>query len=621
MTSVEQTYRKLSDIDHCLARPAMWIGSTKLHTATVFLSDASGKYVPQENTFSPAFLKIFDEIISNSADEHRREGRKLRRIDVIVNRETGRIVIKDDGGIPVIKHKEYNLWIPELIFSELKAGSNFDDNEKRLVAGTNGVGSTLTNIFSREFRVRTCDGKMIFDQTFSNNMRERTEPIVAAAPAKQTGFTEISYVPDFPRFSLTGLDDVHIELLRKRCIDTAGCNPRLIVSFNGEVFSFPKFIDYCRMYVDTVIYETSDRWKVAVTDSSDGFQQISFVNGVETRDGGTHVDHIVSQIVDHVRRKLEKKHKIDLKPSDIKQHLTVFVQAEIENPGFTSQTKEKLITEPREFGSTHKLSDKMLKLIIDSPVVSRIVDWIQQKVLAQERAQLRALNKTIEKGKVLKLIDAKSRVDRASCSLALFEGDSASSAFRKYRDPATQGAFPLRGKFVNVSEVPSLKVVQNQEVRELLTAIGLKFGEPPVDLRYGKILIYSDADPDGDSIAGLLINFFGRFWPEMFDSDMIRRVVTPIVVAQQSTTKLSFYTQAEFDDWAKDRTDFKKWEIEFKKGLAALDDGSYKDIIQNPKYFIVKSEGVLKSSLDTWFGDDVSLRKEKILTGVAEVKE
>jgi DNA gyrase/topoisomerase IV subunit B len=175
-----------------------------------------------------------------------------------------------------------------------------------------------------------------------------------------------------------------------------------------------------------------------------------------------------------------------------------------------------------------------------------------------------------------------------------------------------QGAFPLRGKFINVTELPNTKIVQNQEVRDLLTAIGLRMGEIPNDLRYGKILIYSDADPDGDSIAGLLINFFGRFWPEMFDQERICRVMTPLVVACKGKDRLLFYTSKDFITWTTERTDLTKWNIEYKKGLASLEDSEYREIIQNPKFFILKNDGTLKESLDIWFGDDVTLRKKKI---------
>lgn len=602
-------YRKLTDIDHCLIRPDMWIGSTAIQDLEVYLPDASSRYTLQEAPVNPGFLKLFDEILSNSADEHKRSP-KLNKIVVTVDTTQGRVTIYDNGGIPVEMHEEYGTWIPELIFSELKAGSNFDDTEDRLVAGTNGVGSTLTNIFSTMFKVRTCDGKSLFEQTFSNNMKSRTQPQVTTSRA--AGFTEITYHPDLTRFSMSTIDETHLELMRKRCIDVAGSNPKLTVVFNGQEFKFPKFLPYCRLYVDDVILEESDNWSVGISASNGSFQQVSFVNGVETRDGGTHVDYIASQIVEYLREKVKKKHKIDLRPGEIRNHLMLFVKANIVNPRFSSQTKEKLIIESKSFGTSHTVSDRTLKLLMESELVKRILDWAEQKSLAEERKGLRELGKKLSKSRVAKLIDAKSRSDRKSCTLALFEGDSASSAFRKYRDPNFQGAFPLRGKFINVSEHPTSKVIQNQEVQDLLAAIGLRLDEPALDLRYGRILIYSDADPDGDSIAGLLVNFFAKFWPEMLDAGQVCRVMTPLVVAKKSSDKKWFYTATEFLEWTK-TTDTSKWSIEYKKGLAALEDDEYREIIRAPKVFSLLLGDTGRKALEAWFGDDVTPRKEKIL--------
>jgi DNA topoisomerase-2 len=341
-------------------------------------------------------------------------------------------------------------------------------------------------------------------------------------------------------------------------------------------------------------------------------QQVSFVNGVETRDGGTHVDLIASQIVEFVRKRLEKKHKVSLRPAEIKNHLFVFIRADIINSAFSSQTKEKLITDPRDFGSKHEVSEKTLKALFESDIIQNILDWAQQKALADERKMLRELNKQVSREKVLKLIDAKGR-DREKCTLALFEGNSASSAFRKYRDPQIHGAFPLRGKFLNVTEMPAAKIIQNAEVKDILTAMGLKMGESPTDLRYGKILIYSDADPDGDSIAGLLVNFFGTFWPELLEQKRLLRVITPLVVAKKGKTVLSFYTSKELEDWMAQQKDLSTWDIAYKKGLAALEDDEYCEIIQNPRMFALTSGSNLKTSLYAWFGGDPAIRKRKIL--------
>ncbi len=614
--TIEEKYRKLSDIEHCLERPGMYVGSTKPREEELYLLNADGKFELRKVTYNPAFLKIFDEIVSNSVDEHRRNP-KLNEIKVTVDQEKGVVVVWDNGGIPVVKHAQYDEWVPEMIFSNLKAGSNFNDDEERLVAGTNGVGSTLTNIFSLKFRVRTADRKNAFQQTFSNNMRERTQPKVLEW---KEGFTEIAFQPDLARFGMERIDDVHLELMRKRCVDLAACNPGLRMSFNGVERKFKSFADYSRMYTDLVVFEDAHRWRVGVAPSAGSFTQVSFVNAVETKDGGTHVDYVMQQISDWMREKVKRKHKIELRPAELRNHFMLFVQADIVNPAFSSQTKEKLITESRDFGSQFKLSDKALKSIFESEIIQRILDWAQQKALADERKQLRELNKSLSKEKVLKLVDAKGK-DREKCTLSLYEGDSAMSAFRKFRDPTTQGAFPLRGKFINVTELPNTRVIQNQEVKDLLTAIGLKMGEPPKELRYGKVLIYSDADPDGDSIAGLLMNFFGRYWPELFEQGRICRVETPLVVAKKKDEKIPFYSAADFEVWQSKQKDLTKWDIAYKKGLAALEDEEYKEIIQNPRMFSISGGSELKSTLDAWFASDPAVRKQKILGAGDETEE
>tara|TARA_R110000824_G_scaffold60853_14_gene162438 strand:+ start:15769 stop:17607 length:1839 start_codon:yes stop_codon:yes gene_type:complete len=611
MKSIEQKYRKLDDIEHALLRPGMYIGSTKTRVSESFLLGDDGKFEVRSIKNNPGFLKIFDEIISNSADEHRRNP-KLSRIDITTDKETGYITIKDNGGIPVVKHSSHDEWVPEMIFSNLKAGSNFDDSEDRLVAGTNGVGATLTNIFSMEFRIRTCDRKKEFLQVFRNNMRTRETPIIKSK--KGRGFTEISYLPDYSQFGMVGLDEDNIQMMRKRCADLAACNPMLKVFFNKERFSYPTFSSYCRLYVDDVNFEASERWKIGIGSSEGGIKQVSFVNGVETKDGGTHIDFVANQVVSAVRERLRKRHKINLRPTEIKNHLFVFVSADIVNSSFSSQTKEKLITDPRDFGSKHELSEKFLKAVCGSEVIQRILDWAQQKKKADERKALRQLNKKLDKEKVLKLIDAKAR-KREKCTLSLFEGDSASSAFRKYRNPMVQGAFPLRGKFLNVAGMPPTKVVQNKEVQALLNAIGLRLGEDAENLRYGKILIYSDADPDGDSIAGLLTNFFGRYWPELLEKKMLYRVITPLVVAQKKDERKMFYTNEEFEAWSKSNTE-RGWEVSYKKGLAALEDPEYRSIIRSPKMFALVPGDNLDQALEDWFGNDPDIRKRKMMAEV-----
>lgn len=618
--SIANKYRKLNDIDHVLLRPGMYVGSIKPREESIFIVD-DGRMVLRKLSFNPAFLKIFDEILSNAGDEHRRNP-SLNRIKVTLDLEGGVVTVWDNGGIPVEIHPEHNEWVPELIFSNLKAGSNFNDEEDRLVAGTNGVGSTLTNIYSSMFRVRTADGKHLFDQTFRNNMREKGE--VSVTPFSGKGFTEISFQPELSRFGLSEIDLDHVSMFEKRCVEMAACNPALQVDFcvvqagveECREYQFPSFRKYCSLYAPEVLYDEDGRWKVGVLPSEGSFTQVSFVNSVETLDGGSHVDYVANQVLTWLRERVKKKFKIDLKPQELRNHLFVLVQADVVNPAFSSQTKEKLITEPRDFGSKWTPKEKFLKAIFDSEVIQRVLDWAKQKQAADEQRSLREANKKLGRENVLKLIDAKATRNREDCTLSLFEGDSAVAAFRKYRNPMLQGAFPLRGKVLNVAGMTGAEIVKNQEIKSLLVALGLKLGEPATDLRYGKVLIYADADPDGDSITGLLLNFFGRYWPELLEQQRIYRVMTPLVVAQRSGEKVCFYTNTDFNQWVSGRSDLSKWNIAYKKGLAALSNVDYADIISNPRMFALIPGQDPIATLDCWFAKDSAPRKAKIMREV-----
>ena len=610
--SIDKKYQKLDDISHVIARPGMYIGSIKPHTATKWVLD-NDKMVQQELTYNPGFLKIFDEIITNSVDESKRVGSKLTTVKVTIKDNT--ISIWDNGGIPVVKHTEHNEWIPEMIFSNLKSGSNFDDTEERSWAGTNGVGSTLTNIYSVEFTISTCDGKNHFYQTYKNNMRDRVD---ATIKKSKSAHTEITFKPDFEKFGLDGIDEDHFKMIQKRIYDLAACNTHLKIYFNDNIVNLNSFEDYIKLYVTEYFYETNKdkTWSIAIALSENGFQQISFANSTETYDGGTHVDYIMNQIVVELREFFVKKHKVDIKPSELKSHMFLFLDSTVINPSFSSQTKEKLITEVKDFGCSFEVSKKLTQLILKSEIVNSILDWIQQKKSADDNKLQRELNKKLSKIKVEKLIDAKGK-DRWKCSLGLFEGDSASGAFRKYRSPETMGAFSLKGKFINVSEITNQKLIQNTEAVNLMAAIGLKLGQQIElkHLRYGKILFYTDADVDGNSISALLINFFYKYWPEIFDRGMIYKVETPIVVAVPKSKKIKkilFYTQTEYNEWA-DKNDLKNFEIKYKKGLAALVDDEYQDIINSPRMTKISKDEISTEYLDIWFGKNADLRKTELL--------
>lgn len=417
---IEEQYKVLDQISHILLRPQTYLGSNKPNTSIKYVyDDDTNKMIKKEITYIPSFLKIFDEIITNSIDESKRNS-KLDRIDVNIDTKSGRISIKDNGGIPIVIHKEYNQYVPEVVFGNLMSGSNYDDTENRIFAGTNGLGGKLTNVFSTEFIISSADGKNEFRQIFTDNMRNRNVPVVKKSNKK---FTEISFIPDYEKFGLSNIDEDHYKMIEKRVYDLAGSN-KIKIYLNNNLINFNSFDDYIKLYTNESFTETSKdgKWTIGISHSDNGFQQVSFANSTETYDGGTHVDYILNQIINELRVFFNKKHKVDVKPSDLKNHIFLFINATVINPSFSSQTKEKLITETKDFGFEFKVSDKIIKSIIGSEIVESILDWIERKKIADENKLHRDLKKKISKLKVDKLIDAKGK-DRWKCSIGIFEGD------------------------------------------------------------------------------------------------------------------------------------------------------------------------------------------------------
>ena len=216
------------------------------------------------------------------------------------------------------------------------------------------------------------------------------------------------------------------------------------------------------------------------------------------------------------------------------------------------------------------------------------------------------------------MVDISVEVDQSFLlSNGVISHNSASNSVRKYRDPNLMGAFSLRGKFINVSEITNQKLIQNNEAINLMAAIGLKIGKPInlKELRYGRILLFVDSDLDGNSIAALLLNFFYKYWPDMFDRGMIYKVETPILVAVKRTNKkekILFYNNDEFNNWAK-KNKVKDYEIKYKKGLAALLDDEYNTIINDPKLTLINKDDLSDRTLDIWFGKSSELRKNELL--------
>lgn len=485
------TYKKLTNVEHVLHRPDMYIGSVITETDTKWVCEGDKVFEKKVET-NPGFIKLFDEIISNSADEHKRNN-KLNSIKVTVDLRDDSIIVQDNGGIPVKKHDEYPGYIPEMIFCEMFAGTNFNDSEERVTVGTNGLGSTLVNIYSTKFVVTTHDKSKLFVQEYKDNMSVKGEPKVTNNKLKQ-GYTIIEYHPDLSRFKMKSIDEDHVLQLRKRCLDVAASNPGLNVALKVidvdnksiiNTYKFKDFNEYVKFYIDDltdVFYISNNRADIAIVASERGFYHKSFVNSVDTFGGGTHIRQIENQIIDFTRDHIKKKTKYDIKPSDVKNHFGIFVNCLVTNPRFKGQTKEILSTAAKDLGCDLTIPDKILKQIVKSDITAAIMDWVDKKKAAEEKAEMRKLNKQIGGALPINLLDAKSK-KRDNTRLYVMEGKSAMSAVRKLRDTKLHGCYPLRGKFMNVLEKTNADVIQNAIVKDLVKSIGLKLGEDAFQMK------------------------------------------------------------------------------------------------------------------------------------------
>jgi DNA topoisomerase II len=596
---ISQTYKVLDEIEHIRLRTGMYAGSTSIQDGEEYIFDLSTrKMIKKKISFIPAFIKIFSEILDNAIDESKRAPDVLDTIKIYISRDSGEISIQDNGrGIPVVLHPDTNTYIPETVFSNLRAGSNFDDEVDQSLIGTNGVGSTITNVLSSTFKIDTCDGKKHFTQIFSNGMRDKLPPNIKTGTNKHT---KITFIPDYAFFKLNGLDEDHYIKMIKKIIDAAGNNSKIKFYINDEKFHFKSFAEYVALYCDAVVADETSDWKISIAPSDNGFEQISFVNSVETYNGGTHVNYVWFQVANKLREYINKKHKIDVVPSAIQAHVKMFISCNINRPKFSSQTKDNMISPTNEYKTAWEPSDKFIKRVIDAGVVDRVLLWAEAKAKAEEMRMLRELSKDIDKGnprRVDKFSDAMEDNDRHLCELYLTEGDSARLTIQDARGKNNYiGSFALKGKPLNVMDVDMKRVIGgkdkedngNNEIKSILKITGLKIGvkvKSVKDLRFGKIVILSDADLDGFHIRGLLINFFGYFWPELFELGIIYFMNTPLVIATTKNKEQEFFTDESYEEWAKTAP---KHDVSRFKGLGKFKTARFKKILENRENYLVR---------------------------------
>ena len=309
---VEKIYQKKTPIEHILLRPDTYVGSIEFQKDKLWVLDKETKQLEfREVNYVPGLFKIFDEILVNAADNFQRDN-SMSYIRVVIDIDKNIISVKNNGsGIPVAIHKEYNIYVPELIFGNLLTSSNYDDNDEKITGGRNGYGAKLTNIFSKKFIIETADSKVgkLYKQTFEKNMSLKHEPKITDYDKED--YTIITFEPDLDKFKMKQLDDDIVSLMTKRVYDMAGVTPAKVKVFiNNEKIEVKNFSTYVDMYLNSkgndedeesslpkVYEQPHDRWEIAASLSEGQFQQVSYVNSISTSKGGTHVNYVVEKVI------------------------------------------------------------------------------------------------------------------------------------------------------------------------------------------------------------------------------------------------------------------------------------------------------------------------------------
>ncbi|NDE16201.1 hypothetical protein EBZ80_14840 [bacterium] len=601
-------YKKLSQREHILQLPDTYIGSRDAHRESRWVWEPTeGRMLWRELDFNPGLFKIFDELIVNALDHVVRQKEaadKTRRVTQIVATitPTALRIYNDGEGIPVSLHPEYKVMVPELIFGHLLTSSNYDEEAEKVVGGKNGYGAKLTNIYSREFTVRTYDGRTLYEQRFTDNMATVGTPTMrkptAAAKATLRQYTEITSVPDIGRFfpGATEIPADMLAVLRTRVVDAAalaaahGCRVYLGDSLEAGAMAaalpVASFEEYVRLFTEAegvpVFYERcGPRWEVAAVltrhlhaDALPDDRHISFVNGIFTRRGGKHVEAVARGVLGAFCEGPGKK--LDLKPAQLKDAVTFFVNATIVNPSFDSQTKETLTTPAAKFGSKFEVSEAFVKRLAKEGGLLEEAQAVLDSRLAREAKKVDGRKTATVRG-IPKLEDATwaGTAKSAECTLILTEGDSAAAmaiAGLKVVGRERYGVFPLKGKILNVRDATATEKTNNTELTNIKRILGLVAGTKYKDLkslRYGRVMIMTDQDVDGSHIKGLLINMFDAEWPELLRMPFLSCMMTPLLKATRGGTLRAFYSATEYEKWLEtaEAAGGRGWHVKYYKGL------------------------------------------------------
>lgn len=609
---MSEVFEVLSDREHTLKKAHIMVGSLAEEDYSTYIN---GKYTTLRVV--PALLVIVREIIDNAIDEFSRSGMTAAN-KIKISMDAMSLTVEDNGrGIPVERYvneeNKIDEWRPVLCWTQLRAGTSFTNHN--IGPSSNGVGSSVANILSLVFRGETWDGENYCKVTCSENMGNKA---VHIEKKKHATGTKVYIEPDFERFGVSCFSPDHIAAAKERIIALSSVYPEITFIFNGEKIRTKKAKEYLEVYKKPYVLCENDNYFFAIMPTElDEYYHQSYIDGLYVRNGGTHEIYVSRELSYVLRDLIKKKHKIDMSPAEIKRGFFLCFNARFfPSLKFDSQTKERLTNSESEvkayLGEIN--FEKIAKEILNTPeIIEPIIEAKLAKQIAAEKRAITLEQKKMTKKYVEKHIPAKSK-NVEETVLLLTEGDSASGQILKVRDIEKHGCYPMRGCAKNTYGVKDKEILENKELNDIMTILGLKFHmsakEIKEDLLYGKVGIMADGDLDGFHINALMINFFSR-WKELFTEKKVYIVTSPLYIftknrGKKNEERVYCYDKAEYE---KVRDQYKGWELRYIKGLGSLRPKEYRDVLDNTDRWLCVELDDMKA-LEIMFSDNVTERRK-----------
>ena len=613
----------LEGLEAVRKRPGMYIGSTS----------ARGLH------------HLVYEIVDNSVDEAL--AGYCSTIDVQIN-EDNSITVKDDGrGIPTDINSKTGKPAVEVVFTVLHAGGKFGGGGYKVSGGLHGVGASVVNALSKWLEVKVYrNGKVHFQRYEYGKVIEPLK-VVDSCDENYTG-TEVTFMPDDSIFETNIYD---FKILETRLRETAFLTKNLKIilrdvreekpvqktfHYEGGIKEFVTYLNkgkqalyedvlYCEGTVNNVYVEVALQHNNAYTEN-----MLSFVNNINTPEGGTQVEgfkRAITKTFNNYARanKILKEKEENLSGEDFREGLTAVISVKIEDPQFEGQTKQKLGNSEARGAVDNIVSEQVMYYLEQNPQVARII--CEKAVLAQRarnaaRKAREATRKTALSISALpgKLADCSDK-DPKKCEIFIVEGDSAGGSAKKARTRATQAILPLRGKILNVEKDRIDKIMDNAEIKTMITAFGTGIHDDfdIEKLRYDKIIIMTDADVDGAHIDTLMLTFFYRFMPELIKQGHVYLAMPPLYQVTRNKKNYYAYNDDELNQILTEIGRDNQNKIQRYKGLGEMDASQLWETTMDPKTRILKKVQIDEDTISeidltftTLMGDEVEPRREFI---------